>query len=886
MSSRYVVGIDLGTTNTALAWVEPDADGDVHARPVTQLVGEGVVAERPQLPSFVYLAGEHDLPPEATALPWDPVARLVVGELARAQGAKVPGRMIASAKSWLCHPGVDRAAAILPWGAEGVEKRSPIEASARILLHAAAAWQHQTGQPLADAEIILTVPASFDEVARELTLDAARRAGLDKVTLLEEPQAVFYAWIDQHPPAQRRDLVRAGERILVCDVGGGTTDFTLIEVGADGDSFERTAVGDHLLLGGDNIDVALGRRLEARLGKLDAVQWHGLVHACRLAKEQILAGEADRVPIAVTARGARLIGGILRGEVTREEVETLVLDGFFPRVARDERPARARAGLVELGLPYAADPAVTRHLAAFLARHEAQRIDAVLFNGGAMTPALVRDRVLDQLALWQPDAPRPRELGTRAPALAVAHGAAYYGLVRRGLGARIRGGAARAFYVGVDGGRAVCVLPRGAEEGVEHELAEDFAAVVNRPVSFRLFSSSVREDRVGEVVAELGELAELPPLVTALRAPGQRNVRVRIRARLTELGTLELWCQSVDVPDTRWRLSFDLRAGGAAESTALPPRTEEARALVRTAFAAAGDPAPLVKQLEQLLEARRDEWSTALIRALWDTLHESEPSRALSADVEARWLNLAGFLLRPGVGAPLDDWRVREMWKVFNAGLRHDKDESCRLAWWITWRRIGAGLKRTQQEQFYDRLAPLVVPSAAKKKGATPPRKVSPQELGEIWRCLAGMERLHASVKTRLGEALLERLAQGKDHEVGFWALGRLGARVPLYGPADVVVPASVATAWLERLLTFEWKQPERILFPAAQLGRLTGDRARDLAPELRGRLAERLRSYPGGERTAKLVEEVIDLEAREERVAFGDSLPSGLKILEPPPDA
>jgi hypothetical protein len=603
--------------------------------------------------------------------------------------------------------------------------------------------------------------------------------------------------------------------------------------------------------------------------------WHGLVHACRLAKEQILSGAAEKVPVAVASRGSRLVGGILRGEVSRDEVETLVLDGFFPLVAAGEQPAKARAGLVELGLPYAADPAVTRHLAAFLARHGATRIDCVLFNGGAMTPELVRRRILEQIAAWQPGAPAPRELATRAPELAVAHGAAYYGLVRRGLGARIRGGAARAFYVGVEGKRAVCVLPRHAEEGTERELAQDFAAVVNRPVSFRLFSSSAREDGVGDVVAE-EELAELPPLVTALRAPGQRNVRVRLRARLTELGTLELWCQSIDVPDTRWRLSFDLRSGGAATDTQteLPPQMEEARAKVKAAFA--GDPTPLVKQLEQTFDARRDEWSTAIIRALWDSLNEVEPARARTADVEARWLNLAGFLLRPGLGAPLDDWRVREMWKVFNANLRHEKDESCRLAWWITWRRIAAGLKRTQQEQFYDRLAPVVIPVPKKPAKWKP----SPQEYGEIWRCLAAMERLNAGVKVKLGEQLLDRVEKGKDQEVGFWALGRIGARVPLYGPADVAVPPDVATAWIRRLLALGWKAPERLLFPLAQLGRRTGDRARDIDEGVRSELATKLRVHPGGERTAKLVEEVIELEAREERVAFGDSLPAGLRIL------
>jgi molecular chaperone DnaK (HSP70) len=887
--SSHLIGIDLGTTNTAVAAVDAsEAVPRVRHMPVTQLVAEGELGDRPTLPSFLYLAGDLDLPETATRLPWDPASRVVVGELARTQGARVPGRMIASSKSWLCHPGVDRQAAILPWGAAEGPKLSPVDAAAKILGHIASWWQARTGRPLAGEEVVVTVPASFDEVARELTVAGAAKAGLEHITLLEEPQAVFYAWMDANDagarsPAQPRDRRRqrlaAGERILVCDVGGGTTDFTLIDVGADGDSFERSAVGDHLLLGGDNIDVALARRLEARLtdGKrrLDAVQWHGLVHACRLAKEQLLSDPAvPSVAIAVAPRGARLIGGMLRGEVQRAEIDELVVGGFFPLVEREARPERARAGLSEFGLPYAADPAITRHLAAFLARHGAERIDAVVFNGGAMKPPALRARVLDQLGAWSGH--RPRELTNVAPDLAVAHGAAYYGLVRRGLGARIRGGAARAYFVGVEGGAAVCVLGRGAEEGTERELPHDFALVMNRPVSFRLYSSSSRAEQPGEIVADAPanpDLAELPPLVTVLRAPGRKDARVRVRTRLTELGTLELWCVE---EASRWRLSFDLRAGGAAPAEGLPDNIDELREAVHAAFKN-GQTAPLVKELERLTGARRDEWSTATSRSLWDAVYAHEPARALSAEVEARWLNLAGFLLRPGAGAELDDWRVREMWKVFNAGLFHEKDESCRLAWWILWRRIAAGMKRTQQEQFFDRLAGLFVPGLRKSK--PPKHKPSPQEAAEMERTLAALERLTPSAKVRLGEAILERVERGKDVDLGMWALGRLGGRAPLYGPADTVVPAEVAGLWLDRLLALDWKAPEKMAFPAAQLGRRTGDRARDLDDGTRARLAARLRSFPAGERTARLVEEVVALEAREERVAFGDSLPTGLRL-------
>ncbi|HWN70275.1 MAG TPA: Hsp70 family protein, partial [Haliangium sp.] len=480
---RFLIGIDLGTTNTAVAYVDTRSAGQkVELLAVPQLVAPGEIEPRRQLPSFVYLAGAHDLGPAETALPWSDTlpgeSRQVVGELARSQGARVPGRMIASAKSWLCHPGVDRKAPILPWGEgaagheEGGEgdaasgaagglaggavgrgpKLSPVAASAAVLRHVRDAWDHaragERAARFADQEIIVTVPASFDEAARELTLEAAKLAGYPEIVLLEEPQAAFYAWIDANPSGRGR-AIAPGDHVLVFDIGGGTTDFTLIEVGKDegasADVFRRTAVGDHLLLGGDNIDLTLAKQVEMRLverhkKKLDPVQWHGLVHACRLAKEALLGqDDVSEIPITVAGRGSKLIGGAMKDRIARAELEATLFEGFFPLVSAGDMPRRVRGGLQEFGLPYAADPSVTRHLAAFLARHPVARIDAVLFNGGAMTPVSLRARVLDQIAQWQAAngqaGVRPRELESDMPELAVARGAAYYGLVRRGFGA-------------------------------------------------------------------------------------------------------------------------------------------------------------------------------------------------------------------------------------------------------------------------------------------------------------------------------------------------------------------------------------------------------------------------------------------------------------------
>jgi hypothetical protein len=769
-----------------------------------------------------------------------------------------------------------------------------VDSSAQVLAHVARAWDHQHPEaPFAAQEVIVTVPASFDEDARELTLEAATRAGLPGVVLLEEPQAAFYAWAENNARA-----LRPGERVLVFDVGGGTTDFTLIAVGEDG-SFERTAVGDHLLLGGDNVDLTLAKAVEARLGarSLDTMQWHGLVHACRLAKETLLAHEElTALPVVVSGRGARLIGGTLKDELSRAELDQVLMEGFFPVCERHDHPRRSRGGLHEFGLPYAADAAITRHLALFLTRHGADRIDAVLFNGGAMTPAALRRRVLAQLERWQPEAGAPRELLSGAPELAVAQGAAHYGLVRRGLGRRIGGGTPRAFYVGV--GRAagvesaVCLAPRGLPEGSVVELARDFELVTNRPVSFKLYSSSGRNDAAGALIAlerSDEDLLELPPIVTALRAPGRAQVDVRLHVRMTELGTLEMKCVEPGQESSGWKLSFDMRAGGArvdaapaADEGAASPRLPEARALVAAAFSAPEAEAlsRLIKQLEEVLGAARDEWPTTTARALFDATFELEEQRKRSPHHEARWLNLVGFCLRPGTGAPLDDWRARQMWRIFNDELVHPGAEQCRLAWWIAWRRVAGGLAKGQQHQIYLRLAQLFLPgNKGKKKWSE--IKPSPEEAAEMLRCLANMERLSSEAKIPVGNELLGRLEtrKGREDPLTVWALGRLGARVPLYGPLNCVVPAAAAATWLEAIVKQSWPQPAKIAFSVAQLARRTGDRSRDLDDDLRARVVQWLRAA-GAERAALLVAEVVALEGREEHIALGDTLPPGLRLV------
>ncbi|MBE7454605.1 MAG: Hsp70 family protein [Kofleriaceae bacterium] len=583
---RWVVGIDLGTTNCAVAAVDTAAaEPRVEHVAVPQVVGPGEVAARATMPSFLLLPAAHEVPADAMALPWTGPAGFAVGAFAQSRGAELPHRLVSSAKSWLSSSHVDRSAAILPWrGADREvdgERVSPVDASARYLAHLRAAWDHaRPDAPLADQDVLITVPASFDAVARELTVAAARQAGLERVTLLEEPQAAFYAWLGAAGDGWRQRLV-PGDVVLVCDVGGGTTDFSLIEVKDERGNLamERVAVGDHILLGGDNMDLALAAIAERTLteqGKqLDVLQRRALVHACRRAKETLLADDAPAsAPVSLLGRGSKLIGGTLRVDLARDDARALLVDGFFPTCAAEDRPARRRAaGLRELGLHYAADAAVTRHLAEFLDRHDSAPT-AVLWNGGVMKAAAIRTRVLAVLADWYGRAPRELE-GTDLDR-AVALGAAYYGQVRRGKGIRIRGGTARAYYIGIESSmpaipgfpppvKALCVAPFGMEEGASAELPDDeLGLVVGEPSTFRFFASSSRkDDAAGTLVEpEAAALIELDPVEQEVPVAGDRAagdvVPVALTAHVTEVGTLELWCRARD-GSGRWKLEYSVR---------------------------------------------------------------------------------------------------------------------------------------------------------------------------------------------------------------------------------------------------------------------------------------------------------------------------------------
>jgi hypothetical protein len=608
---RYAIGIDLGTTHSALSYVDLQASDGEKTRhgvlAIPQLTAPGTVEELPLLPSFLYLPHADELAPGDLSLPWqqsDEEQGSAAGEMARSRGATTPIRLVSSAKSWLSHPGVDRRGALLPNDApEEVTRVSPLAASTRYLSHLRQAWeQAYPDAPFGEQAVTVTIPASFDPGARELTADAARAAGYTNLTLLEEPQAALYSWIQGSEGRWRKD-VKPGDIILVVDVGGGTSDFSLIAVLERDGVLEphRIAVGDHILLGGDNMDLALAhlvaRKLAANGTQLDAWQMRALTYGCRSAKEKLLAdATVETWPIVVPSRGSKLIGGSIRTELTRDEVTTFILDGFFPAVDAAARPAvRTRAGLTQLGLPYAQDAAVTRHLAAFLARQvgatselegyagkqsaEASFLHptAVLFNGGVFKSDLLAQRIMSTLNDWlyMEGSEAARMLAGADLDLAVARGAAYYSYVRRGSGVRIRGGTARSYYVAIESSmpaipgmeppiQALCVAPFGMEEGSEIELPnQEFGLVVGEPVQFRFFGSSVRrQDQIGDLLDFWGadELIEMNEIEANLSPEGRVAgdvVQVRLHAMATESGTLEL--QAVANDGQRWKVEFDVR---------------------------------------------------------------------------------------------------------------------------------------------------------------------------------------------------------------------------------------------------------------------------------------------------------------------------------------
>ena len=920
--ARFSIGIDLGTTNSALAFVPLLGETKPESLVIPQWETLAGLAERATLPSFLYL------PEPAVAAQLRGRAagtgEWVVGCLARRKAGETPGRVVHSAKSWLCHHTADRSAPFLPWASEDLsreQKISPVRASALILNTLRAAWNDRfagAGFAFDDQQITVAVPASFDAAAQRLTVAAAEQAGFpDGVRLIEEPQAAFYCWLEQHDPArelwhQLPDRDPGQRHVLVIDVGGGTTDFSLFELRQDGRSripeIRRVAVSDHILLGGDNIDLAVAHLVEARFagerGQLSGPQWDHLVAACRDLKEQALSSSGlpgEHFSVSLPGRGAGVIAGTRTATVTRAELEGILLDGFFPICDARARPYRAQAALREWGLPYAADSSVTRHLADFI--RDRPRVDAILFNGGSLHPPLLRRRLRGQLGDWQ-DGFAPFVLENEDPILAVARGAALSGALVHRKTARIHSGAAHAVFLEVhrpaspDGEAVhpslVCVLPHGAAPEQVFEIADTALQLrINCLVRFRAHSSSHHEtSRAGDVLAwREGDFHALPPLQTIVegaessRPPTAGTVPVRVAATMNALGLIQISCVSADPAIQRsWPLEFNLRPheqgsawqpdAGQMEPNATADALEAARSRIGIVFAHPSNgrkkvtAAAVLKDLERVIGLPRNEWNATLLRGLWPFLEARSDGRSLSVEHEEAWLAVTGFLLRPGVGVARDDLRIDSLWRLYERPFSPTRRIKCQE--YILWRRLAGGLTRERQEKLMageiDRL----------RSGKAP---------AELVRLAGSLELIPHETKAELAGLFIDTalsLARAGQYCAPYLAaLGCLLNRVPLYGGPETVVSSGLVEYAYTKFRSFDWSQPELLdlqtLFLRA--ARVVGDRSLDVPKPLRNMIAGKLESAGVAPlRTAK-IRGFTPVGPMDRASLYDESLPPGLVL-------
>ncbi|HGF5099301.1 TPA: Hsp70 family protein [Vibrio parahaemolyticus] len=931
-SPRFLVGIDLGTTNTVVAYCEITDNleqSEVSLFDIDQLIGPGEVVRKPLLPSFRYHPAVGQISPSDLTLPWDnePVAgdinNVIVGEWARELGAKVEGRQVSSAKSWLSHQAVDRNSDILPWaGAQDVDKVSPVIASASYLNHIRQAWNYRhPSNKLEDQDVVVTVPASFDETARKLTLEAAELAGLKKIVLLEEPQAVCYDWYARHQQTAADEL-KDLPLILVCDVGGGTTDLSLIEAKFTHDdlALDRIGVGEHLMLGGDNLDLALAHLAESRFSqnkKLTAASLTKLIQQTRKAKENLLSANApEEIKITMLGSGSKLLGGTKSIALSKQEVHQIALDGFFPLSDFSEVPDKRRSAVVEFGLPYVADPAVSKHVAEFLTQHqqvsraalgiEDDKQNAIpvglLLNGGVFNSDLVTERVTTLLSDWR-GAP-VTVLDNPHPDWSVALGAVAFGKARRGAQLKIGGGAARSYFLHLQEknkmGKALCLLAKGTEEGHEIRLSgRRFSLTLGEPVRFNLLTSThdtltnntaIQNGVMVDVDPDL--FAPLPPYITTLEGEGaelqanqKERVEVQLACQLTEVGTLKMECVSAEDDSKRWELEFEVRNKQTddSEQVKLHPKLNECKELIARLYsgnkksAEGNEIKTLAKDLEKKL-GKRDEWDFTTLRQLFDTFAQGRKRRRRSEQHEKNWLRLAGFALRPGFGDPTDSWRIEQVWGLYQQNIQF-KNHQGWTDWWVFWRRIAGGLSQEQQETILADIAKYLHPGAMKN----PQSAKAAQEMGyeSMVRLSASLEHLEVEDKVLLATWFLSKaINQNQFEQAHWWAMGRLASRTPLYGSQHNVIPREQAEQWLPKLLEQNWLKEPMIAFAAVMICRKTGDRLFDISDDYREQVLTKLKQSKVPESWVSLVEEVKELSESESKRVFGDALPSGLTLV------
>jgi hypothetical protein len=907
-SAKYVVGIDLGTTNTVVSFAPIQKDATVNLFPIKQMVGEEQVGESRALPSVAFLESSQEGTPRC-ALSWSNEG-LLVGQLARSLASSHSQACVQSAKSWLSYAGVDRRGAILPWGgsSEGA-KYSPIQISSAFLSHIRCAWDESfPGEQLCEQEVVLTVPASFDDTARRLTVEAARLAGLSgPLFLIEEPQAAFYDQVNGCA-----ESLRAGSLVLVVDVGGGTTDLTLIRCGGEGaeqsERFERVAVGEHLLLGGDNMDLLLAyeaeRRILGRNGSLNTRVMSQLVSNCRDVKERSFASDAlDSYTVSLPSRGSRLVQGTRSCSFTRNEVVALLTSAFVPPVGFDSEVKRARGmALSALGLPYEQEPLLTKHVAAFLRRHAHQGFPShVLFNGGVFRGDALKRALFNVLNSWSEAAGHTLTvlLDTDLDA-SVARGAAVYGLSRHGLGERIGGGVSSNYFVSVErrnkkgrrkGRAGFCILPKGTRNNERlHLESQVFNLVAGRPIQMTVLCGGLDAIELGVAKAEAwDDYQSLPPVQTVVDAhEDAQHVPVTLSACMSELGLLELWAHATDRSDL-----YHFEFKGTSDQLAQVPAGESAHLEAKGDFGAIeahllsvfGKPDPnadpkeikrLFRTLEGLVGAPRDGWGLGTLRRVFDLLIKSAKRRRRSERHEMSFLYLAGFCLRPGLGDSFDEWRVKRLWELFDEGVHFHQRLENWDAWWIAWRRIAGGLDAGSQGVLFERLSPWLMRVLDGKTT----KKDRLRQPTEGLRLLAGLERVEPKDKQVWGDRFMSMIEGSEDVRLASWCLARIGAREMVYGGAEGVIDARIVQGWLARLLLVDWGAGFMIQHCVVSLARCTGDRERDLDPAFRMKIAQRLSTEGVEVGMINSVENPTELRIEETHRLLGDTLPDGLRMM------
>ncbi|KAF3362315.1 Uncharacterized protein PHSC3_001144 [Chlamydiales bacterium STE3] len=900
MSARYLIGIDLGTTNSAVAFVDLNKEVNptlaVRNFLIPQIGANGKLEHRNSLPSYCYILDEKQA--AKYSLPWQKTLSYVVGQVAWEEGTQVPTQLVHSAKSWLCHPHAYQKSALLPENASSsIQRISPLEASSRYLNHIRHAWNFYIakGDPdkeLEAQEIVLTIPASFDETARGLTLEAARNAGFKSLILLEEPQAAFYCWMANHEQSFKKNLSE-GDIVLVVDIGGGTTDFSLIEVRKNEEkfSFDRIAVGSHLLLGGDNMDHAISHLIQSKMKEEveSYEETHALRFAARRAKEILLAEESPLTyQVVVQGRGASIIRNTQRVELAREELRNLLSEGFFGQYTFPEALTTAKKkALKGVGLPFEEEPSITKHLAQFLNK-VGKRPSKVLFNGGAVKPKLFREAILHSLQTWFSDT-SIQELETESFDFAVAKGAAHFAKARQGHSTRIGGGSPRSYYVEVNHegeSKALTLLERGCEEDQTFHSPFLFHLLPNTPVSFKVYASHTRlDDKIGQFSSiDPLEMLPLPTLQTVLKFGQTKElIPVHLAAKLSSIGVLELTLQSKNSEHV-WNLAFNSgsdnvllgfeknrRIDETYDNTTLSPALD----FLNHYFSHEGSNEKLMEGLEKRLNQPRLSWPISVLRKLGDHLltFKNFPKQ------QERFWNALGFFLRPGFGFPLDEHRMKELWKLILADLQKgNPSDAVLLQKWIFYRRIAGGLGKGQQI----RIAQMLLDDLQIKNGKFPIFKQRQENylFSEKLRTLASLEWLEPAKKIVLGNAIIQRIISAEYQSADVYALGRVGARNLMYAPFTQALDKAVVEDWLFKLLDIKGLDNSVLARLCMQLASYSVHPHLNISKKLLTGIIER---FPGENRLRELLEGQTALNEVEQELFFADQLPIGLILKNSP---